>query len=58
MKKLLAIIAFALTALAGTQALAWTQRQPFPVQNCQAHAPYGFPQTQRQCNPYANRHTW
>ena len=51
MKKLLVIIAFALTALAGTQALAWTQRQPFPVQNCQAHAPYGFPQTQRQLQP-------
>ena len=51
MKKLLAIIAFASTALAGTQALAWTQRQPFPVQNCQAHAPYGFPQTQRPLQP-------
>ena len=51
MKKLLAIIAFAVTALASTQASAWTQRQPFPVQNCQAHAPYGFPQTQRQLQP-------
>jgi endonuclease G len=25
---------------------AWTQRQPFPVQQCQVHAPYGFPNTQ------------
>jgi endonuclease G len=24
---------------------AWTQRQPFPIQQCQVHAPYGFPQT-------------
>ena len=36
---------FALTALASTQSFAWTQRQPFPPAQCQAHAPYGFPQT-------------
>jgi endonuclease G, mitochondrial len=24
---------------------AWNQRQPFPVEQCKAHAPYGFPQS-------------
>jgi endonuclease G len=24
---------------------AWTQRQPLPLQECQVHSPYGFPQT-------------
>jgi len=24
---------------------AWTQRQPFPVEQCKVHAPYGFPIT-------------
>lgn len=42
MKKLL--IALALLATAFT-ASAWTQRAPFPVAQCQAHAPYGYPQT-------------
>jgi endonuclease G len=51
MKKLLAILAFAVTALASTQASAWTQRQPFPPAQCAVHAPYGFPQTQRQLQP-------
>ena len=27
-------------------ASAWQQRQPFPVQQCQAHSPYGFPNAQ------------
>jgi endonuclease G len=26
-------------------AMAWTQRPPFPLDNCKVHAPYGFPQT-------------
>jgi endonuclease G len=42
MKKLLAL---ALVAVSFT-ASAWTQRAPNPVQQCQVHAPYGFPQTQ------------
>ena len=41
MKKILAL---ALLAVSFT-ASAWTQRQPNPPQACQAHAPYGFPQT-------------
>ena len=28
-----------------TSAHAWTQRQPFPVDQCKVHAPYGFPQS-------------
>jgi len=46
MKKLLAILAFAVAGLTVTTANAWNQRQPFPVQQCQAHAPYGFPNAQ------------
>jgi endonuclease G len=42
MKKLLSL---ALVAVSFT-ASAWTQRAPNPVQQCQVHAPYGFPQTQ------------
>ena len=42
MKKIITL-ALALMAL-GAQ--AWTQRAPFPVAQCQAHAPYGFPQVQ------------
>jgi endonuclease G len=45
MKKLLAGLFLALTALTSTQAFAWTQRAPFPVEQCKVHAPYGFPQT-------------
>ena len=51
MKKLLAGLFLALTALASTQAFAWTQRAPFPVAQCQAHAPYGFPQSARSIQP-------
>lgn len=42
MKKLLLTLTLALSAL---PSFAWTQRAPFPVQQCQVHAPYGFPQT-------------
>ena len=42
MKKLLALTLLAVSFTAS----AWTQRAPNPVQQCQAHAPYGFPQTQ------------
>lgn len=41
MKKLLFII----LALTTITSFAWTQRPPFPVEKCQVHAPYGFPQT-------------
>ena len=47
MKKII-ILALALVAF-GAQ--AWTQRAPFPVAQCQAHAPYGFPQVQGQIQP-------
>jgi endonuclease G len=46
MKKLFAILFVVVSALASMQATAWNQRPPFPVQQCQAHAPYGFPQAQ------------
>jgi endonuclease G len=46
MKKfLLALVLFA------TQAFAWDQRPPLPVQACQVHSPYGFAQTQRPAQP-------
>ena len=43
MKKLLATLTLALLAV---PSFAWTQRAPFPVAQCQAHAPYGFPNSQ------------
>ena len=46
MKKLLVLL-----ALLSTQAFAWEQRAPNPVQACQVHSPYGFAQTQRQAVP-------
>ena len=42
MRKLITGLLF---LLATTGAFAWTQRQPFPIAQCQAHAPYGFPQS-------------
>lgn len=41
MKSLLVLLLLAVSFTAS----AWTQREPAPVQQCQAHAPYGFPQT-------------
>jgi len=46
MKKLLVLL-----ALLSTQAFAWDQRAPAPVQACQVHSPYGFAQTQRTATP-------
>ena len=40
MKKILAI----LLCVTSLSAFSWTQRAPFPIQQCQVHAPYGFPQ--------------
>ena len=42
MKRLLAIILLLTVGLAN----AWTQRPPFAVDQCKAHSPYGWPQTQ------------
>lgn len=30
---------------------AWNQREPNPIQSCQVHAPYGFPQSTRLVHP-------
>lgn len=46
MKKFLLLL-----ALFATQAWAWDQRPPLPVQACQVHSPYGFAQTQRTAQP-------
>ena len=46
MKKFLLLL-----ALFATQAFAWDQRAPLPVQACQVHSPYGFAQTQRTAQP-------
>ena len=48
MKKFLVSLLFVIAAI---PAFAWNQRPPFPVAQCQAHAPYGFPQSQRQATP-------
>ena len=46
MKKFLVLL-----ALLSTQAFAWEQRAPLPVDACKVHSPYGFAQTQRQVQP-------
>jgi endonuclease G len=51
MKKLLAGLLLVAAGLLSTQAFAWNQRQPFPVEQCKAHAPYGFPNVQGQVQP-------
>jgi len=38
-------IIFTFLALLSLYAYGWDQRQPLPVQACQVHAPYGFPNT-------------
>ena len=45
------ILSMALAIIASTSALAWDQRPPLPVQQCQAHSPYGFAQTARPVTP-------
>lgn len=45
MKKFLLILNIVLWSVVTSQANAWTQRPPFAVQQCQQHAPYGYPQT-------------
>jgi len=40
-----------LLALVATQAFAWEQRAPLPVQSCAVHSPYGFATTQRIAVP-------
>jgi endonuclease G len=51
MKKLLAGLFLALTALTSTQSFAWNQRAPGTVQQCAVHAPYGIPQAQGAVQP-------
>ena len=48
MKKL---FAFLITVLLTAPAFAWQQRTPLPVAQCQVHAPYGFPQTNKKLTP-------
>ena len=37
--------------LLSTQAFAWEQRAPLPVEACKVHSPYGWAQTARTVNP-------
>lgn len=48
MKKILAVF---LSLVLATPALAWNQRAPLPLAQCQVHAPYGFPQAQVTVQP-------
>jgi endonuclease G, mitochondrial len=48
MKKFLVSLLFVIAAV---PALAWNQRAPNPVQACEVHAPFGFPQVQGQIQP-------
>lgn len=40
-----------LLLLLSTSVFAWEQRQPFPVEQCKVHSPYGFAATQRTAQP-------
>ncbi len=45
-------IIFSISMMLGiSNAFAWDQRPPLPVQACQVHSPYGFAQTQRPAQP-------
>lgn len=46
MKKFLLLLVFL-----SSQAVAWEQRAPLPVNQCQVHSPYGFAQTKRPVQP-------
>ena len=48
MKKFISVL-FAL--FLSTQAFAWDQRPPLPVQSCQVHNPYGFAKSARPATP-------
>jgi endonuclease G len=50
MKKLIAVLFLVVSGLS-SNAFAWTQRQPFPVAQCQTHAPYGFPNSAKPVQP-------
>lgn len=44
MKKLLGLIVSVVVLGVSLSSFAWTQRQPLPIEQCQVHSPYGFPQ--------------
>jgi endonuclease G len=45
------LIVTLLALLASTNLYAWNQRAPNPIEQCQIHSPYGFPQTKTQIQP-------
>jgi len=51
MKKLLLSLLVVTGVTATIPALAWNQRQPNPVAQCQVHAPYGLPASARPVQP-------
>ncbi len=52
MKKIL--LSFVLAFLS-VNSFALTQAQPLPIERCQVHAPYGFPQSAKQLTPICRR---
>ena len=52
MKQILLALALLFSSL---PSFAWTQTAPLPVEKCQVHAPYGFPQSARQLTPICRR---
>jgi len=42
-------------SLASLSSFAWTQTAPLPIERCQVHAPYGFPQSNKQLTPICRR---
>jgi endonuclease G len=52
MKQLFLSFVFLFAAL---PSYSWTQTAPLPIEKCQVHAPYGFPQSARQLTPVCRR---
>jgi endonuclease G len=52
MKQIFLSIIFLFSSL---NSFAWNQTAPLPVEKCQVHAPYGFPQSSRQLTPVCRR---
>ena len=48
MRKIIVSLVLLMTA---SMSFAWTQRPSFPVDACKAHAPYGFPNSQKPVQP-------
>lgn len=51
MKRLFSALLVAVLGITSLSALAWTQRDPQPLETCKVHAQYGFPHTTNGVHP-------